>query len=149
MLARAADACFAEGLALLDEGSPGTAYHLLALAARLRSSNPEFQYQAARAASALGHRDRIVRYCERTLGLDHSNVAARKLLADTFLHGEAYQLVLERIHRHLKPRTYVEIGVETGHTLRLAGLETLALGIDPEPVIAFPLSANVRVFRET
>ena len=144
-----ADRCFAQGSALLGDGSAGTAASLLALAARLRPSNPDFQYQAARAASALGDRDRTARYCERALRLDPSFAAAHTLLADSFLHGDSYFLVLERIHRLLRPRSYVEIGVESGASIRLAGPQTLAIGIDPAPVIAFPLSPNVRIFRET
>jgi tetratricopeptide (TPR) repeat protein len=149
MLFRAlANACFAQGVALLQEGSPGTALSLLSLAARLQSSEPEFLYQAARAASALGDRDRTALYCERALRLDPSQVAVHQLLADSFLHGEHYQLLLKRIHLLLQPRTYVEIGVSTGDSIRLAASATLAIGIDPEPAIAALLPPNVRIFRQ-
>jgi hypothetical protein len=58
-------------------------------------------------------------------------------------------LVLKRIHELLKPRTYIEIGVATGDSIRLAAPETLAIGINPAAEIAFSLPGNVRIFRET
>jgi len=101
------------------------------------------------AASAAGERDRAARYCERALHLDPGLEAADSLLFEMFLHGEDYFQVLQRIHGHLRPRTYIEIGVEAGKSLRLVLPGTVALGIDPEPAVAFPLPPNVRVFAET
>ncbi len=150
MLFRAlADRCFAQGVALLNNGSPGTARSLLSLAARLAPMNPEFLFQAARAVSALGERDKTARYCERALLLDPSLVAAHELLLGTFLHGEHYFLLLKRIHQLLKPRTYVEIGVETGASIRLAAPATLSIGVDPDAVVSPALPPNVRVFAQT
>jgi hypothetical protein len=44
-----------------------------------------------------------------------------------------YLELLEQIHSRLRPRTYLEIGVNEGHSLRLARSGTRAVGIDPEP----------------
>jgi protein O-GlcNAc transferase len=46
------------------------------------------------------------------------------------LHGDLYIRVLDRLHRALQPRTYLEIGVETGATLALARCGSI--GIDPQ-----------------
>ena len=47
---------------------------------------------------------------------------------------------LERVHRTLQPRFYVEIGVEYGISLRMASCP--ALGIDPAPALNEPLSSG-------
>src|SRR5260221_11761958 len=56
---------------------------------------------------------------------------------------------MARILEPLRPRTYVEIGVEHGTSLRLVQPPTLAIGIDPEPKLAGPLAANHKGFPET
>jgi hypothetical protein len=44
-----------------------------------------------------------------------------------------YLALLRDIHAHLRPRTYVEVGVHEGDSLRLALPGTRAVGIDPVP----------------
>lgn len=144
-----ADALFVRGTDHLQAGRAKRALPHLALAARLASSNAGYFGAAALAAYRAGKVDAAVRYCERALELDHDLHAAHDLLLGMFLHGEPYLRVLERIHRHLEPRTYVEIGVERGDSLRLVSPQTRALGIDPKPVLTHPLPPNVRLFTET
>jgi hypothetical protein len=50
---------------------------------------------------------------------------------------------LERVHRTLEPRFYVEIGVEYGTSIRLAACP--ALGIDPAPALTQPLAPNHQI----
>jgi hypothetical protein len=64
------------------------------------------------------------------------------------LGGLDYLEVLERIFEQLRPRTYVEIGVFQGRSLKLAKPPTQAIGIDPEPRLLEPPAANQRVFAE-
>lgn len=63
--------------------------------------------------------------------------------------GPDYYAVLRWIHQILAPRTYLEIGVRAGQSLRAAGDETLCIGIDPEPAIQGPLPARARIFAMT
>jgi hypothetical protein len=58
---------------------------------------------------------------------------AQGALATLFMPGPYYRDVLARIHRLLRPRTYLEIGVETGATLALAAAARIAVGVDPDP----------------
>ena len=52
-------------------------------------------------------------------------------LASMLMPGPSYRDVLAYIHRTLKPNTYLEIGVETGATLRLAQTAKTIVGVDP------------------
>lgn len=63
--------------------------------------------------------------------------------------GGGYRPLLARIHGHLRPRTYVEIGVAKGHTLVLALPATQAIGVDPEPALEVALPGSARLFRAT
>jgi hypothetical protein len=47
--------------------------------------------------------------------------------------GEHYDLFLSRLHRDLAPKSYLEVGTSTGHTLALARCASLA--VDPAFVI--------------
>jgi SAM-dependent methyltransferase len=53
------------------------------------------------------------------------------------------------IHRLLRPRTYLEIGVGHGRSLALAGPDTLAVGVDPSPELLVALPPGARVVRKT
>lgn len=44
-----------------------------------------------------------------------------------------YYALLADLHRRLRPRGYLEIGVADGHSLALARPATLAVGVDPAP----------------
>jgi hypothetical protein len=57
--------------------------------------------------------------------------------------------VLARVHQQVRPATYLEVGVSRGDSLKLVRPETLALGIDPEPHVEFPLGVNQKVFAQT
>ena len=67
----------------------------------------------------------------------HPNRAAAMAAAS------GYRALLERLHQHLRPRTYVEIGVRRGLSLGAALPGTRMVGIDPNPEIADPRVADV------
>lgn len=76
---------------------------------------------------------------------------AQGALASFCLPGPPYRDVLRRLHELVRPRTYLEIGVETGATLAFAKNAERALGIDPDAskLRRELLPACARVFHET
>jgi hypothetical protein len=65
------------------------------------------------------------------------------------LRGDSYLDLLARLHAFLEPRTYVEIGVWEGASLRLARPGTTAIGIDPSPRVTSGLPGHIRLVQET
>jgi len=144
-----ADALFMMGTEVLQSGNPRRALRYLGIAARFASTNAVYFGAAALAAFKAGEKETAVRHAEKALELDRGLHSARDLLAEIFVHGEEYLQVLERIQHYLRPRTYFEIGVETGRSLRLAGPGTRAIGVDPKPVLQAPLLPNAKLFQLT
>ncbi len=74
---------------------------------------------------------------------------AQSLLCNLLLPGRHYREVLAELHARLAPRSYLEIGVESGATLTLAQRAELAIGVDPaERPLKYPVSPNTRLFHE-
>jgi len=60
---------------------------------------------------------------------------------------EYYTFLLQRVHQWLAPRTYLEIGVSTGQSLRMALCP--AIGIDPDPHPSEPLAPHHQLVQHT
>lgn len=56
-------------------------------------------------------------------------------MADQNPDSGTYLALLRAMHRHARPRTYLEIGVADGASLALATRSTKVIGIDPRPRI--------------
>jgi len=104
--------------------------------------------EAAAALSAHRHAE-AVGLCRQVLAEDPDNLQGHVLWAAASLPGEDYLGILDRIHQDLCPRTYVEIGVETGQSLVLARPGTTCIGIDPEPRLAHAVPPSTSIFFET
>jgi tetratricopeptide (TPR) repeat protein len=130
-------------------GQAETAASDLERAAVLDPENPRCLYELAAVSYLLGDTRRALGHCERLRQVAPDNNAAYMLQAQIRLGGESYFKVLERILAYVKPRTYVEIGVESGDSIRLVKPPTFAIGIDPEPRLTAPLAENHRLFAET
>ncbi len=136
------------GIALLEMSRPADALPDLLRARELLPDQPRILYNIALARSMLGEREAAAELCKQVLAKENLHFA-RMLLAELTLPGESYYAVLKRMHQHLRPATYVEIGVQRGLSLRLTLPETQVLGVDPEPKLERPPGANQRVFAET
>jgi predicted O-methyltransferase YrrM len=80
---------------------------------------------------------------------DDRSPAARRTLALSTCDGDDYRTVLAALHAARAPRSYLEIGVQTGESLALAHAAPLAIGVDPAPRIDRALGAGTTVYRET
>lgn len=108
--------------------------------------NADHHLQAAQRRLALGDNDGASRECEAALLDAPDYPPAHHLMSRIALPGPDYMENLAAIHACLNPRTYLEIGVARGKSIVLAGPQTQAIGVDPQPRIRFALGPNVRIF---
>jgi hypothetical protein len=109
-------------------------------------------YRQARIQRLLGRPRRAAELCRAALQTEDYSTAhlgAHHMLAELEFPGEDYFQILARIHEHLKPATYLEIGVAEGRSLEIVRPETLALGVDPAPHLRKPPGPRQRVFAQT
>lgn len=109
-------------------------------------------YRVARIQRLLGRPQRAAELCRKALQIEDYSVAhrgAHHMLAELEFPGEDYLQILARIHEHLKPATYLEIGVASGVSLEIVRPETLALGVDPDPHLRKRPGPRQRVFAQT
>ena len=137
------------GTAKREAGRPQEALADLESAANLAPGDARGLSELAATWHALGEDRLALAYCERARRLAPELAGPFELLARIKLGGEFYFSVLERIFGQLQPRSYIEVGVFRGESLRLARPPTIAVGIDPEPKLSEPLAANQKVFAET
>ena len=97
----------------------------------------------------LGANEAARECCETALALDPGLHPAHGFLASLNFPGPFYLEVIAMFHSHLRPRTYLEIGVETGQSIALARRETRAIGIDPEPKITQGLAPGTSIHATT
>ncbi|HEY6240001.1 MAG TPA: tetratricopeptide repeat protein [Burkholderiales bacterium] len=116
---------------------------------RLEPGNPQYHFDAAVVHWKVGEYDRVRQACEAALALAPNFHPAHDVLARLELPGAYYLDVLSMIHSHLRPRTYLEIGVADGSSIALAQPETRAIGVDPEPKIARPLGPRTKICTTT
>ena len=114
-----------------------------------RAAEANALYALGEQALRAGDRPRALELCARLRGVAPELHAVDMLEAHARFEGEHYFQVLGRIVDALRPRTYLEIGVAAGDSLRQVRAPTLAIGIDPEPQLSAPLEPNQRVFAET
>ena len=114
-------------------------------ARELDPDNPEYSYQESVALAALGSIDAARIAAARACELAPNVSPAHHFWAALELPGDDYMAFMRRLHPFLKPATYLEIGVFRGMSLALVDPGTEAIGVDPAPQIAHPLSPNIAV----
>ncbi len=103
------------------------------VAQRPRSSAARFCLAVA--LSKAGHRSSAAQQLQELTRADPDYPGALASLAQLILPGPAYREVLGWLHQLLRPRTYLEIGVEAGQSFRLGFGSALAVGVDPHPTL--------------
>jgi Methyltransferase domain len=105
-------------------------------------------FRRARWQQWLGRPEQALALCRQAVvHADYSRAYA--LMSRLTLPGENYFAVLGRIHRYLRPATYLEIGVAGGESLAQALPDTEVIGVDPEPRLSRPLPPRRKVFKLT
>jgi len=95
------------------------------------AADPLVCYIAGRIAAQKGDTDEAVRQFSRTIeGLPWFRPPFG-LLDKLLFPGPDYMDLLEQIHALLRPRVYLEIGVNRGKSLALSAAAELAVGVDP------------------
>jgi tetratricopeptide (TPR) repeat protein len=140
---------YLHGVVAAMVGDRAAAHERFVRAARLAPGEAALQCYAAASCIEHARLAEAARFARAALAADPQCGPAYDLLASAELPGEHYLKLLERIHGHLRPRNYVEIGIFAGASFCLAHPPTLALGIDPDPQIAAPPSPHHRIFRMT
>src|SRR5262249_25438714 len=101
---------WAAGVAI-REGRLRDAVERLEAACTLSPENAQFHADAAFTYSQLGDAAAALHHAEKTVSLAPRSLAAHQLLAGIRLPGPEYLEVIAMIQSHLRPRTYLEIGV--------------------------------------
>ncbi len=78
-----------------------------------------------------------MKWLDRRLLERHRNMSRERF------PGPTYYDVLEWVHRIVRPALYVEIGVQSGQSLRLASPACRSIGIDPAPALSTALGAEI------
>jgi hypothetical protein len=85
----------------------------------------------------------------KALTFDRDLVRAHVGLATLRFPGDFYYAWLDRFYTDLSPETVIEIGVFDGQSIARVHPPTLAIGVDPDPRLAYSLTAETHIFTET
>src|SRR5258706_13782798 len=115
----------------------------------LDPQNADCHFGAAVANRELGANEAARECCEKARALDPGLHPAHGFLANLNFPGPYYLDVISMVHSHMRARTLLEIGVESGQSIALARRETRAIGIDPEPKITQRLAPGTSILATT
>ncbi len=124
------------------------------LVAEVRGAHPEHVaalFYGAQMAAHAGDTPEAIQLLVKTLQRFPDFPGAAGMLAGLRFAGPTYRDVLARLHEQLRPRGYLEIGVETGATLAFAKSAERVVGVDPDAskLVRELVPPQARVFHET
>ena len=110
------------------------------------TADPAAIIKLAEEKLAAGDNAGALSLCEQTLAVAPLFNRAHVIKAKAMMPGLRYDQILNRVHWHLKPRSYVEIGVARGGSMTRVAAETRAIGIDPAPRIDRPIPEQAKIY---
>jgi tetratricopeptide (TPR) repeat protein len=135
-----------------EAGEPQRLLSLLAGAleeAEPPHADSEFFLALGEANRLFGANELALEYYRKALSLDPNLVQAHIGMATIRMPGDFYYDWLERLYSALAPETVIEIGVADGASLARVQPPTVAIGVDPNPKVIYPLKAETHIFPET
>lgn len=144
-----AQALFALGKIAYSRSEFDKALDYLARAVKSDPCFPDAYCLTAEIYFELKETKKAKEWCKKTLNVNWNFIQAHQILAQISLPGPGYHENIEMIHKWIQPRTYLEIGVASGDTLKYAADDTIAIGVDPSPSVNQPLGRLTKVFEKT
>ena len=141
-----AEVLYVVGMSILQHGDVQGAESLLRKATTLDPNKAKYFSELGHALKEQGKQEECTDLFRHAIDLDPGDFRACSGLAYSLMPGEPFGEVISRFHAHLKPKTYIEIGIETGITLANAKPPTIAIGIDPKPVINVEFEAITKIY---
>ncbi len=132
-----------------DEPEPQRLLSLSATGLGQQPLGAEHFFALGEAHRLLGMNESAASNYRQALTLNRDFVQAYIGLATLRMPGDYYHAWPDRFHSLLAPEVIIEIGVSDGATLARVRPPTLAIGIDPEAILGFPLKAETHIFPET
>ena len=137
------------GCAANKRGNHRHALSFLDDALKVGDNIPQIHFEKARAHASLGASADALQAIRRAIVLAPNTPGAYEFLSRLLYPGEYYYDVLRRLQEHLRPRSYLEIGVESGASLALCSGQTIAVGIDPAPLRLMAPKVVTKIFPMT
>jgi len=119
------------------------------------SNDNALKFEAAhlheQAVSALesGNAEVAVNLCQKAIQLAPFVDKFHITIAKALMPGDSYLQVIRRIHDTLIPKSYLEIGVDSGNSIALANADTDAIGIDPKLSVGRGIPAKAKLYPTT
>jgi glycosyltransferase involved in cell wall biosynthesis len=135
-----------------DELEPQRLLSLTASALVLDDSAPhsaEFHCAIGEAYRLLGQDEAAESNYRNALALDRDFARAHMGLAALRMPGDSYCVWLEHLYASRAPETVIEIGIADGRSLAQLRPPCLAIGVDPNPTLRYPLQTVAHIFPET
>jgi len=97
----------------------------------------------------LGGKEEAVSHYRKALTYNRDLLQAHLGLASLRLPGDNYLTWLDRLYASRVPETVIEIGVNRGCSIARVKPPSIAIGVDPNPSLEHPLTAETHIFPET